>query len=502
MEAYALSAEKPFHGAMEKFLELTTKLQSIKVNKMQLTSLETLIETDGREILRLILEEHISLRGPGAVGESVEGSDEIVRTHRRQRTRSLKTIFGPIDIERLQYSLPSHTSLTPKEALLNLPDSSYSHSLQQRVSTEIAKGSFDEAIASVKIQTGVKIPKRQAEELAKDIATDFDVFYAERSVIALREATRQNELLVLSTDGKGVVMKKEDLREHTKKRAEGEKKLKRRLSRGEKKNAKRMAQVASVYSIERHERDVDTIMSGSQEHPAPKPQQKRVWASLEHDAGAVIGHMFAEANRRDPKHKREWVVLVDGQRHQLDSIEQNIQERKLQATVVLDLIHVIEYLWKASRSFYLEGTPEGEEWVSRYLRMILEGKAKQVAAAMRRSATRQGLESREGVETCANYLHNNAAYMHYDEYLARGLPIATGVIEGACRHLVKDRMDVTGARWTLKGAEAVLKLRSLRSSGDWDEYWEFHERAEYERNHRIHYARPESLEQGGLRLIK
>ena len=158
---------------------------------MQLTSLETLIETDGREILRLMLEEHIGLRGSGAVGESIAGSDEVVRTHRRLRTRSLKTIFGPIDVERMQYSLPRHTSLAPKDALLNLPENSYSHSLQQRVSTEIAKGSFDEAIASVKIQTGVKIPKRQAEELAKEVAKDFDDFYAKRSVLALREATER-----------------------------------------------------------------------------------------------------------------------------------------------------------------------------------------------------------------------------------------------------------------------------------------------------------------------
>jgi hypothetical protein len=502
MEAHALSAEKPFHESMEKFLELTAKLQSKEANKMHLTSLESLIEKDGREIQRLMLEEHIRLRGPGNIGEAIEGSDEVIRSHRRNRSVSLKTIFGAIEIERTQYSKPGHTSLAPKEAMLNLPEKSYSHGLQRRAAVEIARGSFDEAIASIKAQTGVKLPKRQAEEIAKDAARDFDAFYEKRGVIALRETTRQNELLILSTDGKGVAMRKDDLREATKKRAENEKKLKKRLSRGEKKNAKRMAQVASVYSIESHERSVDDVMHNSNSSPAPKPQKKRVWASLEHEPEEVISHIFDEANRRDPKHKREWVVLVDGQTHQLDLIEQQIESRKLQVTIVLDLIHVVEYLWKASRCFHPEGSPEGEEWVSRYLRMILEGNAKQVAAAIRRSATRQGIDAREGVDTCANYLHNNAPYLRYDEYLARGLPIATGVIEGACRHLVKDRMDVTGARWSLKGAEAVLKLRSLHASGDWDEYWLFHEQSDYERNHRIHYAKPERLEQDKLRLIR
>ena len=134
--------------------------------------------------------------------------------------------------------------------------------------------------------------------------------------------------------------------------------------------------------------------------------------------------------------------------------------------------------------------------------MILEGKAKQVAAAMLRSATCQGIENRDGVEVCAGYLHNNAEYLRYDEYLARGLPIASGVIEGACRHLVKDRMDVTGARWSLKGAEAVLRLRSIHASHDWEEFWTFHERSDYERNHRLQYARPQRLEQASLRLVK
>ena len=502
MEAYVLPVEKPFHGSIERFLELTTKLQSKDVMKMHLGSLESLIEVEGREIQRLMLEEHIGLRGTDNLGESVEGSDGVVRTHRRIRPIGLKTIFGEIQIERTQYGKPGHTSLAPKEAMLNLPQCSYSHSLQRRLTLEVAKGSYDEAIASIEAQTGVRLHKRQAEEIAQAAARDFDVFYEKRGVLELRETTRENDLLILSTDGKGVAMRKEDLREPTKKRAENEKKLKKRLTRGEKKNAKRMAQVATVYSIARHERDVDSIMEDRKEKPAPKPQKKRIWASLEHNPEIVISKMFDEANRRDPKHKREWAVLVDGQRKQLDHVNKQIEDRVLSVTIIIDLIHVLEYLWKASRCFHAEATREGEDWVSRYLRMILEGHAKQVAAAIRRSATRQGISDREGVDTCADYLHNNAEYLHYDQYLERGLPIATGVIEGACRHLVKDRMDVTGARWSLRGAEAVLRLRSLHASGDWEEYWNFHVLQEYERNHRIHYAKPERLEQTRLRVVK
>lgn len=503
MEARELPAEKLFHGSMEKVLDLTRELQTPEVRRMRLSSLESLLEVRGREILRTMLEEHIELRGPGDIGDAVTGSDGLTRTHRRERKVIVATIFGEVPIDRLIYSKPATTSLAPKEAMLNLPENKYSHGLVQRIALEVAKGSVSEASSAVKAQTGVEIHKRQVEEIARNAAQDFEAFYAERSQAGIRRAAKQNEYLILTTDGKGIVMRKADLREATRKLAEeSSHKLKTRLSKGEKKNAKRMAQVASVYSIEPHERTPEQVAAGEKSESPPRPEAKRVWASVEQSAAEVVSEMFDEAERRDPRQSRDWAVLLDGQPHQLALVEGELERRSLAATIVLDVVHVIEYLWKASRDFHPEGSPEGEAWVGRYLLMVLEGKAKQVAAAMRRSATRQGKEKREGVEACANYLHNNADFMHYDDYLARGLPIGTGVIEGACRHLVKDRMDITGARWSLAGAEAVLRLRSLRASGDWDDYWSFHESADYERNHRSSYARPGLLERQPLRIVK
>jgi hypothetical protein len=502
MEARELPTEKLFHGSMEQYLDLRRELQTPRVLRMQLSSLESLVEVRGREILRTMLEEHIELRGPGNIGEAVLGSDGVSRTHLRERAITIKTIFGEVEVERTVYSKPGATSLAPKEAMLNLPERSYSHALRQRVAKEAVKGSFDEATLAIRQQTGVLVPKRQAEEIVVSAARDFEAFYEEREKDALRRVTKANEILVLTTDGKGVTMLKEGLREATRKRAEETvHKLETRLSKGEKSNAKRMAQVASVYSIDRHERTAADILD-RQQTEAPKPEGKRVWASLVRDQKSVIGDMLDEAQRRDPRQCRPWAVLVDGQTHQLGLITTALDARELKATIVLDLVHVIEYLWKASRDFHGEGTPAGEAWVKYYLAMVLAGKAALAAAGMRRSATRQGLDSRDGVDKCADYLHANAAYMAYDAYLAAGLPIATGVIEGACRHLVKDRMDLTGARWSLNGAEAVLRLRSLHASGDWDEYWRYHEAAEYERNHRSRYAKPVRLEQPRLRRVK
>ena len=503
MEAYAFESDQSFSQSIFKFQSLVSTLQSCDSHKMDLSAAEILIEKDGREILRCLLEEHFKLRGPGMIGDSLEGSDSIDRSHKRIRPITKTSIFGEINIDRTVYSARGHTSLVPKDAMLNLPEFKYSHNLEQQLAFEAAKNSFEASIETVSSRTGVKLPKRQAEEIAGRVSQDFDDFYAERLVDDLTKTTAERDLLVLTTDAKGIVVRQDDLREATKVRAKAaEKKLKKRLSKGEKKNAKRMAQVASVYSIDSNNRTPEQIMSTEKSKTPPRPQAKRVWANIASETKTVITEMFDEAERRDPSRQKPWVVLIDGQEHQFSLINAEIESRNVDPYIVLDIIHVIQYLWKAARDFYSEDDTSCEDWINHYLLMILNGKAVQAAAGMRRSATRQGIKSREKVETCAHYLHTNSELMHYDEYLAKGLPIGTGVIEGACRHLIKDRMDITGAKWSLGGAEAILRLRSIYVSGDWDDYCMFHQKKEYERNHKIHYARPERLTEPKLRLIK
>jgi hypothetical protein len=189
-------------------------------------------------------------------------------------------------------------------------------------------------------------------------------------------------------------------------------------------------------------------------------------------------------------YEKTWVALVDGNKTQIRILRRIAKEKSLDLTIIVDVIHVIEYLWDAGRVFYPESGLELESWVRVRLLEILRGNAGYVAGGIRRSATRRCLApaKRKPVDACARYLLTYAPYLKYNQFLAQGLPIATGVIEGACRHLVKDRMEVTGARWSLCGAEAVLRLRALRSSHDFDEYWTFHEAKEYERNHKSLYT--------------
>src|SRR6266568_4913940 len=226
--------------------------------------------------------------------------------------------------------------------------------------------------------------------------------------------------------------------------------------------------------------------------PAPDgwPQVRGKWltASVTDAIPAVIAAAFDEAERRDPGHNREWAVLVDGNSTQIEAVTAEAAARGVTVTIVIDFIHVLEYLWKAAWSFFDKGEPAAEEWVAGQARKILHGSARQAAAGIRRRAATYGYSpaERAGAEECARYLDNKTGYLDYATALGKGWPIATGIIEGACRHIVKDRMDITGARWGLEGAEAILKLRALIASGDFDAYWRYHLRREHEH---IHHAR-------------
>ncbi len=455
--------------------------------------------------------------------EPVTSADGSPRPHHRESTRELETIFGTVIVRRSGHGDRGKETLFPLDASLNLPKDRYSLGVRRRAAEEAAKGSFDEAVAALVKYTGAKVPKRQLEELVVRAAQDFDSFYVAQR--ASWDATEHpaSEILVLTFDGKGVAVRREDLREATRAAADKRnRKLEKRLSKGEKRNSKRMAEVAAVYSIAPFVRTPEQVLGDLRPEdgpaaPRPRPDGKRVWASLEKDPGDVIDEAFLDALSRDPGRERKWVVLVDGNKDHIKHVRAAARRHGVEVTIVIDVIHVLEYLWAAAPVFHEEGTPELEAWVTERLLWLLCGEAGQVAAAIRRSATKRGLspEQRKAADRCANYIAGFKQYMPYDRCLEEGLPFATGVIEGACRHLVRDRIEITGARWSLAGAEAVLRIRSLRSSGDFDAYWKHHEQMEYERNHQAKYQDGKAPElkspaeataptktRGPLRLVK
>jgi len=503
--------EDPFEAARDAARELEGRLRSSAAMGMTHFELETVIRQDGMEMLRRFLAGHIALRAMQEPRRPVvDGADGVERTHARVSHRNLMTVFGGVEVKRLAYKARGSSSLFPLDGELNLPTTDgYSHGVREACARESARGSFDAAADAVCRTTGAKIAKRQVEELACAAAVDFDDFYKAR---ALEHLTSANDVptsttaLVLATDATGCKMRREALRALERRAAEAaapetEDDEDRRgpFDKGPRKpHQARMAQVATVYDVEPHERrpiDVSRavrpiVVVEQNRPPPPRPRNKRVWASLEQNELALIVEMFKEAKKRDPHQARAWVGLVDGDESQLDTMKRVAKQFGVKVTIILDVIHVLQRLWDAGKCFHEERSEALTEWVDERFLAVLEGRAVDVAAGIRQSATKRKLsdEDRAAADTTCDYLLKYKDHLRYDEYLRAGFPIATGVIEGACRHLVKDRMDITGARWGLERAEAILRLRSLISSGDFDEYWRFHLQQEHRRSHAVLYA--------------
>jgi hypothetical protein len=459
------------------------------------SDLEAMLDAQGKEWARLMLEESFRLRAEVERRTEVVGADGVERGTVRDSERQVETVLGRVAVPRLAYQSPGASDLHPMDGVLNLPREMFSHGIRRMVAREVARASFDEVVDHLNEVTGASVGKRQVEELAIRAAQDFDAFYEARAIAR----DPKGDLLVISTDGKGIVMRHEDLREGTRRLAETRShKLETRLSPGEKSNRKRMAQVATVYSIAPYARGPGDVLHGVRDAEAldtkrPRPTDKRVWASVEKSARSVIRDAFEEALRRDPEKVRRWVVLVDGEPKQLRAVKAEARRVGAKVTILADIVHVLEYLWSAAHALFGKEHAQADKWVGDRLLALLTGRSGgEVAKTIRWWEARDDTldaAAHAAIDKTCDYIadRTRTRLLGYADALRDGLPIATGVIEGACRYVVKDRMDRTGARWSLTGAEAVLRLRALRASKDFDAYWAFHLDRDAQRNHHSRY---------------
>ncbi len=457
----------PTTPAAVEFALLQSWLASPGALQLPLHQIELQQQDKGRELQRLLLQAHLQHRGDGDVGPAIRlrvPDGEMLYSHRRLGARSLTTVFGAVEIVRMGYSRPGAPSFFPLDQALVLPARSFSYELQRRLVKAAVQCPFLESVQTIAELTGVSVSKRSLEEILPDAAKDFDAFYRQRSLPA-----SSSSILVAAVDCKGIPMIKPGGAQPTV-----------RLTKGQKANKKRMATVATVFTrapwVRTPKQVIESLFPTTRRKPAvtsapPRPENKRVWASLLKGKNAVIREVAEEMDRRDPSQAMTRLALTDGERALQIRVENN-----LKVTLILDLIHVLEKLWKAAYVFHPEGSLEADLWVLDRALRILFGEVGQVVKGIRQSITKRGLSGAKGksLKGIAAYLYRNRNRMHYDEYLANGWPIASGPVEGACKNLIKDRMERSGMRWSEAMAEALVQLRAIYLSGDFDSYWRFH----------------------------
>jgi hypothetical protein len=410
--------------------------------------------------------------GSGDQGESLTLPDgrEVHRLDKLHDRRYV-SIFGAFALQRTVYGSREgqRIDFVPLDNRLQLPASPFSYVLQdwdQALCTEQAFGQVNVTIERMlQLKQSVDSLERGNQDMAEQ-ATPF------RLNRPLPPADEEGEIFVTSADGKGVVMR----------RGPDDPAAAAYRTKGEKASQKRMATVGTVYSVDRHVRTAEEVVAAlfhdgpPAEAKRPQPQHKQVWASLQQADAPVSGMeavfvwMMWELCRRNPGRAKEVVYLSDGQEALWDAKERHLGGRC--RVGVLDLLHVTPRLWKAAHVFYAEKSAEAEAFVRERLLRILRGEAAGVIQGLRVMGGRRALSAakRKTLREVCNYMEKNKERMRYDEYLAAGYPIASGVIEGACRHLVKDRMERAGMHWTVAGAQAMLEVRSVYLSGQWEEY--------------------------------
>ena len=462
--------------ARDLFSSLECWLSSALALTLPLHLVEQQQQIQDRQVQRLLLQAHVPQRGTGDVGPALKvlpASSGSLFTHRRLQRRTLNTIFGPVHIDRIGYSHPGQPSIHPLDEALQLPARSFSYELQKRLVQAAVQGPLRESIDRILDTSGLTVPMRSLEQILQDAAQDFDAFYAQRPADPSSPAA---SILVVAVDCKGIPIVKPPRNERSVRR-----------TKGQKANRKKMATVAAVFTrqpwIRTPQQVVESLFRvhtkiNHDQSPPPKPENKRVWASLVKGKAAVVDEVVAEVQRRDPDARLTLVALTDGER-----ALQILVSQKLDVILILDLLHVMEKVWKAAHVFHPEGTPDAEIYARLMTHRILEGNVGQVVKSLRQTVTKRNLSGSKAkiLLSIAAYFHRNRDRMRYNDYLAQGLPIASGSVEGACKNLIKDRMERSGMRWTQSMAEAVVKLRALYLSGDFNTYWDFHIREDQQR---------------------
>ncbi len=429
----------------------------------------------GAALLRVFFQTRAAERPAGPV----HAPDGTPLGYHDGRPCTYYSVCGKVRFARHYFTAVGQKGLCPLDADLSLPERCYSDLLQEWGTYGTTDESYHESQTVLARILGLEVSGAALETMVADAAVDSADFYAQPVSPAVRVA--DGPLLVVQADGKGVPMVQPPA---------GVRPV--RLGKGQKRTKKKEAVVTSLYTIApyvRTPREVVAALLQDRDRPSearrPAPVGKELRATLDGKEVALTC-LAARVRQREGPHIQERVALTDG----AEALQQQIATHFPRHTLVLDIIHATDYLWNAANALRGETHPDRLAWIRTHLEQLLAGDTPAVITALEAAAQdpARTATQRKALLGTAGYDRRNAPYMHYDAYLARGWPVGTGVVEGACGHLVKDRMEQSGMRWTKAGAQAILDLRALRLNGQWDAYGQFHRQQQHER--RYGAARP------------
>jgi len=446
---------------------------------------EKAITEEGRELQRRLLQATFDL--DAAREERAEGVTSAAGIRHgiveAGHGRGVASVFGPVRVTRKAYRNRREPNLYPADARQVLPGDPYSLGMRSLAAFHLAAGGFGQAQEVIEARTGVTVGRAQLTGLAEDLAAWTDDFCAGRSRDAEEEEQPDSDVIMMQGDGKGIAMRPE----HRKTAGKDD---------GTRPGIKKMAEIVAVADFTpaaREPEDIAAPPARRQAHPGPKARDKWVSASVTESIEDMIGSAFDEADRRDPQRVRQRVFLVDGNKQQITAIEDHAEARKLKVPVLIDYIHVSGYLGKAAAALRPGDPAAAGQWADGQLLRVLHGRAKAVAATLASVAAKTRADPRTrhldltDMDKAVTYLNNNHKHMRYDKALAKGWPIATGMIEGACRFVIEDRFGITGARWSPDGAEVILKIRAVVVNGDLNDYMNYYKERYRAEHHLARY---------------
>lgn len=409
------------------------------------------------------------------------------------KKRGYYSIFGKLPFWRPYFYARGVAGHSPLDAELSLGSDCYSDLVREMAEYLGVDVTYEKVTRMFARILGQKLSTNAVNKMVAEDAADVEAYYEQKPAPKPED---EGEMLVIQADGKGVPMVRETCVQ-----------AKVRLGKGEKRTKKKEAIVTGIYTIEPNLRTPEEVVASffhKDETPAPKecaskrskPQHKQLWTTLQ-GKDVALERLARQVKKREGHHIKHRIALTDG----AEALQVRVLNYCPDFTLILDFIHADEYLWDVANRLFDEKDPLRTAWVEARTLKMLSGQTQQVIAEFRTLAPKASPAQRQELQKAANYFERNLPYMAYDHYLTQGWPIASGVIEGACRHLVKDRCELSGMRWTQSGAENLLRLRAVSENGDWDDYHQFRKQRRHLRLYASPFPAQHSLEDQALDVL-